>query len=784
VATLALGIGLSIAVFAVAEALLLRKLPFRDQDRLVVLWGQPADRSFTQWPLELDHGIAFVRGTTSLERSAFYAYEGAWPQPVRDGDRVTRLRQALVSGDYFGVLGAEPILGRTLGIEDDRVGAAPVVVLGHGAWQRHFGGDTGVVGRQITLHGNDRSYTIVGVMPRGFDWPAGTDYWAPLVPARARPGTDSVFAHVGVLTRLKPGVSPGTVRDELSSYYRRTGTSDWSRALQGVVTPLPRLILGDTRPAVLAFAAAALLLLVITCVNVANLLLVRGLARTREVAVRSALGAARSRVASQLLVENALLASAGGLAGAGVAVAALRAFVAFAPANLPRMDEIQLDATVVAGAIAITAVAMLLFGLAPAILTAGVEPQQVLRSGARQSMSRGARRASEALVAAQVALAVVVLSGAGLIARSVIALERANLAFDPSRLLIGELAFRYDQVASRDGQLALLDRLLPAVRALPGVEAVSPVVAIPFSGPGGWDLAAFAPEGRPAEGASHGPTLNMEVVVPEYFRTFGIDVLEGRTFTDADREGARPVVVISEATARYHWPGESAVGKRVTLGRVWKSATVIGVVPDTRYRDLRNARPTVYFALQQSPFPFAPLNLAIRTRGAPATLVPALRGAIASADPATALASAAPFDTFLDRPLAQPRLNAFLLAVFAIAAAVLAAIGLFGVMATAVGQRTREFGIRMALGATALRLRHMVLRRGLAIAAAGLSAGLLGALVTNRLLQSLLYEVSPTDAVTLAGVALLLLGVAALAGVGPARASTRIDPARALRAED
>jgi predicted permease len=783
VATLALGIGLSVAVFTVAEALLLRKLPFHDQDRLVVLWGQFPDRSSTQWPLELDHGIAFARGTTSLERAAYYAYEGAWPQPIRDGDRITRLRQALVSGDYFGVLGADPILGRTLRLEDDVVGAAPVVVLGHGAWQRHFGGDTGVVGRQIMLHGPGRAYTIVGVMPRGFDWPAGTDFWAPLIPARARPDTDSVFAHVGVITRLKPGVSPSTVRDELSSYYRRTGTSDRSRGLQGVVTPLPRLILGDTRPAVLAFAAAALLLLVITCVNVANLLLVRGLTRMREIAVRSALGAAQSRVVSQLLVENALLAAAGGLLGAGVAVAALRTFVAFAPANLPRMDEIQHDATLIAGAVAITAVAMLLFGLAPAILTARVEPQQVLRSGARQSMSRGSRLASETLVAAQVALAVVVLSGAGLITRSVIALERADLAFDPSRLLIGELAFRFDQVESRDGQLALLDRLLPAVRALPGVEAVSPVVAVPFAGPGGWDLAAFAPEGQSAEEASPGPTLNMEVVVPEYFRTFGIEVLEGRTFTDRDREGAPPVIVISRSTARHYWPGESPVGKRVSMGRVW-AATVIGVVPDTRYRDLRDARPTVYFALGQAPFPFSPLNLAIRTKGAPADLVPALREAITSADPATALASAVPFDTFLDRPLAQPRLNAFLLTVFAIAAAVLAAIGLFGVMATVVGQRTREFGIRMALGATASRLRHMVLRRGLAIAAAGLSAGLLGALVTNRFLRALLYEVSPTDVVTLAGVSILLLGVATLAGVGPARASTRIDPARSLRAEE
>ena len=783
VSTLALGIGLSVAVFTVAEALLLRKLPYRDQDRLVVLWGQPADRSFAAWPFELTYAREFARGS-SLERAAFFAYEGAWPQAIRDGERMTRLRQALVSGDFFAVLDAAPIRGRALRPGDDVVGAPPVVVLSHGAWQRHFGGSDDAVGRQILLHGNSKAYTIVGVMPLGFDYPAGTDYWAPLVPGRARPGdTDSVFAHVHVLARLRAGASPVITRDELTAFYRRTGTSDRSRSLQGVVNPLPRLILGDTRPAVLAFAVAALLLLVITCVNVANLLLVRGLIRMREIAVRSALGAARGRVAAQLLVENAVLAAAGGVLGAGVAWAAVSSFVTLAPAGIPRMAEIQLNAVVLVGALLITAGAMLLFGLAPALLGARVDPQQVLRSGSRQSMSRGFRLASEGLVVGQVALAALVLSAAGLVVRSTLNLEQAELAFEPSRLLIGELAFRYDQVDTRDQQLALLDRILPEVRAIPGVEAVSPVVAIPFSGPGGWDLAAFAAEGRPADAASSGPTLNLEVVVPEYFRTFGIEIVEGRGFTDQDREGAPTVLVISRSTARFHWPGESAIGKRVSMGRELLSATVVGVVPDTRYRDLREARPAVYFPLRQSPFPFAPLTLAIRTTGAPAELVPALRRTLASVDPGIALADAAPFERYLDRPLAQPRLNALLLTVFAIAAMTLAAVGLFGVMATVVGQRTREFGVRMALGATGEMLRRMVMGRGVAIASAGLAAGLLGALLANRLLGSLLYEVSPTDGVTLSVVAILLFIVAALASVVPARASTRIDPAHALRAE-
>ncbi len=781
--TLALGIGLSVAVFTVAEALLLRKLPFRDQDRLVVLWGQGADRSFTHWPLSLDRARGFARDTRTLERAAFATYEGAWPIPIRDGERISRLRQALVSGEFFDVLGGQPILGRALRAEDDVIGAAPVVVLSHTAWQRHFGGSADVLGRQIVVHGNGVAYNIVGVMPQGFDYPRGADFWAALVPVRTTPGTDSTFADVDLVGRLRPSATTIAAREELTAYFGRNGDSPWARSLQGVATPLPRLILGDTKPAVIAFAVAALLLLVITCVNVANLLLVRGLARTREIAVRSALGAGRGRVIARLLAENAVLAIAGGALGLAVATVAVRIFASFAPVGLPRLDEIQVNGTALAGALGLTAAAMLLFGLAPAIMTSKVDLQQVLRSGTRQSMSRGSRLATEALVIGQVALAVLILSAAGLITRSLIRLERAELSFEPSHLLIGELAFKYDQIDTPEKGLALLDRLLSVVRAVPGVEAVSPVVAIPFSGSGGWDIGLMA-EGQSADEAARNPVLNMDVVVPDYFTTFGMTLVRGRGFTDQDREGAPAVLVISQSAARRYWPGADPIGKRlVTDTKSGQTATVVGVVPDTRYRDLRNARPSVYFPLRQSPFPYAPLTLAIRTRGAPADLVPAIQRGIASIDSGLGLASAAPFETYLDGPLAQPRLNALLLAVFAGAAMTLAAIGLFGVMATMVGQRTHEFGVRMALGATGDKLRGMVMRRGLALATAGMVTGLLGALLANRLLLALLYQVSPTDPVTLAVVTALLLGIAALASIVPARSSTRIDPVQALRAE-
>lgn len=424
---------------------------------------------------------------------------------------------------------------------------------------------------------------------------------------------------------------------------------------------------------------------------------------------------------------------------------------------------------------------MLIFALAPAVMTSRVELQQMLRSGTRQTSGWLSRFISEGLVAGQVALALLVLSAAGLIGKSLIKLERADLSLEPSRLLIAELALRYDQFDSKEKQLALLDRLVARLKEIPDVRGVSPVVAAPFSGTGGWD-GRPATEGQSPEQASGNPMLNMEVVDPEYFATLGISVLRGRAFSDQDRQGVPGVIMLSESAARHYWPGADPIGKRLLMGEKLDLAlTVVGIVPDTRYRDLRDARPSIYFPLRQSFFPFEPTTLALRTLAPPAELVPTIRRAIAETDPGVALASAAPFTTLLERPLAQPRLNAFLLAVFAASGVALAAIGLFGVMATMVRQRTRELGVRMALGATAQDLRLMVIRRGLAIAAVGLTLGIGGALLTNRLLSALLYDVSPTDAVTLAVVAGMLLSVALLASGIPAHSSTRIDPVSALR---
>jgi len=773
--TLALGIGLATAVFTVAEALLLRRLPVRDQDRLVVLWGQAADRTYN-YPLGLDDAREFARHTRSLERVAFFSYYGAGPKPIRDGDQISLLRRSLVSGEFFDVIGARPALGRVLRATDDVTGAAPVLVLSYGAWQRRFGGDPHVLGRQILTYDDGVAYTIVGVMPQGLDYPRGTDFWAPVVPS-------TVPKDLYVIGRLAAERAAADAQDELTAFFRRPGGARWGRDLRGVVHTLPRLILGDTRPALIVLAAAAGLLLLITCINVANLLLVRGLARVRELAVRSALGAGRGQVIVQLLTENALLALAGGALGLAVAAGAVRIFVAFAPAGVPRLDEIQVNATVLGGAVAITSIAMLIFAVAPAVITSRVELERALRSDPRHSAGRRSRRATEALVAGQLALALLVLSAAGLIARSFMRLERAELSFEPSHLLIGDLTLRYDQFDTAAKQRALLERLLSQVRAIPGVRAASPVVAVPFSGSGGWDGKPQA-EGQTAEQAAANPMLNMEVVAPDYFAALRIPVRRGRVFTDADRAGARPVVVISESAARHYWGTADPIGKRLGIGEnLERAATVVGVVPDTRYRDLRDARASIYFPLRQSFFPYMPMNLAIRTSGPPAELVRTIRRVIAETEPGVALASAAPFATYLEEPLAQPRLNALLLAVFAGAAVALAAVGLFGAMMTMVRQRTRELGVRVALGATGPDLRRMVIGRGLAVAAVGSVLGLAGALLTNRLLVAILYEVTPTDPGTLVTVAALLLVVGLVACFVPARQAMRVDPMAALRTE-
>ena len=780
--TLAIGIGLGTAVLTVADALLLRPLPVRDQDRVVVLWGATRDGRLDNFPLLLPETRDFAASTQTLERVEFFSYGGAHFVPIRDGGRVYRLRRGLVSGGFFQLLGTRPALGRALQPEDDVVGAAPVVVLSHGAWQRNFGGDPQVIGRSLVMHETGVAHTIVGVMPLGLDYPRGTEVWAPVMPNSRPLGDQPVYAELNVLGRLRPAASAADARAEMTAFFARPGAPAWHQGVQGVAQSLTRAILGDIRPAVLAFVVAAGLLLLITCINVANLLLVRGLARVREIAVQAALGAQRGRIIGQLLAESVLLAAAGGILGAALAAAAVRGFLALAPAGTPRLDEIRVSVTVIGGAIAVTAVVTLLFSLVPALVTSRIQLHDALRSGSRQSgASRRFRLGTEALVAGQVALTLLVLAAAGLIARSLQNLERAELGLDPARLLFVELAVPFQGFGETSKQRALLDLLVPRLQAVPGVRSVSPVLTSPFDASGGI-VGQLSAEGQSEDEAAKNPPLVFEIVTPNYFTTLGTGVARGRGLSDQDREDSPPVAVLSEAAARHYWPGADPIGKRLR-GPGGDPITIVGIVPETRFRDLREPRLAIYFPLAQSSFPVAPMTLAIRTSSRSADLASAIRQAVVETNPAVAVASATSFETLLSGQLMQPRLNALLLAVFAFAAVVLSGIGLFAVVATMVGQRKRELGVRMALGATATDVGQLVMRRGLAIAAAGALIGLLAALAANRLLGALLFDIRPTDVVTLTAVTLMLLAVAALASLIPARASARIEPVVALRAE-
>jgi len=773
--TLALGIGLSTAVFTIANALLLRRLPVRDQDRIVLLWGETRDKRFRNFPLDLDGARAFIRDSRSLERGAFFGYEGASEIAVRDGDRTTNLKQTVTGGDFFAVLAARPALGRTLAAADDQFGAEPVAVLSYSAWQRQFGSDPRVLGRRFSVHETAKTYTIVGVMAEGFDYPRGTDFWVSVFPQY--PPDALKLRSFDIIGRLAPGATPRSARADLTAHFGQYADA-FLRNVVGVVHTLPEVAIGETRPALVAFGAAAGLLLLLACANVANLLLVRGIGRAREVAVRSALGASRTQLIAQLLTENALLAVAGGLLGAAVCASAIRVFVAFAPVGFPRASEIHVDGAALLAAFVITLSATLLFAVVPAVLTSRGDLLQTLGSGVRHSVGRRSRLATELLAAGQLAIALVVLAAAAVITRSLVALERVNLGLEAPRLLVAKLAFdpyRYDDAKK---QARVLETVMERLSSVPGIEGVSTSVSVPFTQ--GWEGRPTA-EGQTKEEIATDPMLAMDVVDARHFTTLGVRMLRGRAFSRSDGPDQSKVVILSESAAEYYWPGQDPIGKRM-LG-AGDTATVVGIAPDSRYRDLREPRRAIYYPLAQSVFPFAPTNLIVRATGSPAALVPVVRRVLDEIAPGVILANGSTFESYLDAPLAQPRLNALLLAVFAAAATVLAAIGLFGVMATMVRQRARELGVRMALGATARDIRDLVVGRGLTIAVGGAAAGLAGAIAANRLLAAMLFEVSPADAVSLIAVALFLLAVALIATLIPARSSTRIDPVVALRVD-
>ena len=777
VLVLSLGIGSATAMFTVSRAVLLERLPITDPDRVVVL------RSLNRGSTKVDPAGTVI---TDMQREAHTVrgvtgvyHKGNLQLPMVDGDRQLTIDMAVVTTNFFDVLGVHPQLGRLLRMEDGAIGAPHVVVLSYGAWQRLFGGDSAVVGRRLFEPYDRSEYTIVGVAPAGLDYPQHVEAW------EAEPPTAATLQQL-VLARLAPGAAPAAAAAEYFHFVKEQerqgfGLGTFTGAEAHTLT---HDIVGGIAPTLWALSAAVGLLLFIACVNVGNLLLLRASTRARELALRRAIGATYLRIVRQLVVESVLLAVAGGVIGVLLAAALLDVLVAVAPEKLPRLDLVHLDAGALFIALGVTGAAVLLFGVGPALAAARGDVAVSLRADARSGTGT-VRRAlgRRVLVSAQVAVALVLVAGAGLLARSVQRLQSIPLGYTTDHLAFFAISYPQGRYNSNAKATALGRQLSLRLRDVPGVVAATPVIDEPFAGSDLY-ITKLAPEGQAADESEASPFVPWEVGGTDYFKTLGIPILRGRGFRDSDDSTSERVAVISETLARRFFPGRDPIGQRLKpasgYGDTVSYYTVVGVAGDTHYRELRQSVPIVYWPFRQVLWQEF---FAVRTSREFAGVLPALKRAVADVDPQLSIWGVRSMDQLLDEPMAQPRLSAFLLAGFGIVALLLSAIGLYGVMAFSVRERTRELGVRMALGATPGDLRLAVFRQALAITGIGVAAGLVCAFATTRTVRSLLFDVSPTDPVVLGGVCVVLALVASVAAYAPARRATQVDPAEALRAE-
>jgi predicted permease len=679
-----------------------------------------------------------------------------------------------VTPNFFNVLGASAMLGRVFDSTDRAEAQRPVIVISYGVWQRLYHGDRSVVGRQLDWLSLGQGLTIVGVAPPGLDYPIGTDVWSP-VPAEAP---------VDLLGRLKPAATLAMAQSELSgaiaSYQQRSGET---RLAGAFARSLGAMVYGDVKPVLVVMIAAAGLLLLIACINVGNLLLLRAAGRRQEIAVRRALGATRTDLFTQFFAESTTLALSGGAVGLGIAAVLVRAFAAFAPRSVPRMDIVGLAGAPLLIGLAATLATALVTGVVPILSSSRHGPDaSVLRlDGRAGTESRDRRRLRYLLVAGQLALALVVLDGASLLVRSLIRLETLRLGYQPDRLTVLEFVPPFTPDTSYRSWIALVNRAIPAIRAVPGVVGVSPTLAPPFTGSNTFTLALEAETSAGDRRST--PIVSMDAVGTDYFRATDVRMLRGRAFTDADRLGTPPVAVVTESVARWLWPGQNPLGKRVRVANdsigPWR--TVVGISDELHYRDFRVATPMIFFQYEQ--FSFWQGSLVVRTGGPVASTLPNIRRAIRRSAPDLTFWRAPTMTELVSEPLARPRTDAVLLGGFALAAILLAAIGLYAVIGWTVRQRHRELGIRMALGAGPRRLRALVLGESLRLIVAGGLAGIAVAMAGSRLLTRVLFQVSPNDPIALVAAAAVLGTAGLLAAYLPARQATEVDPVRALRSE-
>jgi len=791
IAALALSIGANTAVFSAVNTLLLRPLPLKDLDRLVFSVAlregfDPFGSSLLEFEAYRQRNHSFESIGVAMQRSFNLIGRG---EPER-------IRGALIMADYLTTLGVNPILGRSLTLEEDQPGGPAVAMMGYGLWQKHFGGDTRVIGEKLNLEG--RSYTVIGVMPPGFDLPEAAEIWLPLqTKIDSLPLTDRAVPGYEVVAKLRPGVSLRQADAESKSIARQLEQEfpqirrGWGVKLIWLRQELLGDLAGRVNKALVALIGGVGFLLLICCANVANLQLARGFARTRELALRRALGASRARLIRQLLTESMLLALLGGAAGLVLAhwivplLAAINPIQGISLAGF--FHNFRIDSRVLAFALLVTLATGVIFGLLPALKGAGErEVMPSLKQGDQHSASAPGHGWLNVLIVSEIAIAMTLLVAGGLIARSFNRLQHVDLGFKSDNLLTVKMILPASKYSEYRQRIAFVDQVLERVKILPGVFSAGTTTNIPLEREIAYD-SVFSVEGRPPVNPNDVPITSHRLVSPDYLKTLGVTLIKGRLIDETDRAGKPPVVVISEELAREAWPGEDPLGKRIKRVRpnqdfLWM--TVVGVVKDVK-EDLFNYRinrPVWYVPYAQLENNF-PVNLVVRTSSDPARVIAAVREAIHAVDPDQPVSNVMTMNENLAGVLVTERFSAILMNALGASGLLLAALGLYGVMAYSVSQRTAEIGVRVALGAQRIHVLQLILSQGAKLTLLGVVIGVAAAWALTRLLGGLLFEVNATDPATFLSISLLLVSIALIACFLPARRALSVDPVIALRAE-
>jgi putative ABC transport system permease protein len=793
---LALGIGANTAIFSVVDAVLLRPLPYPESERLVFI--NETSKAMDEISVSYPNFTDWRNQNHVFEKIGVYNRESYNLTGTGEAERIIT---GQVSADLFAALRVNPALGRLFTNDEDKPGAAPVVLLSYPLWQRRFGGQAGILNQPITL--NNKSYTVIGIMPEGYQFPSRVDMWVPVGQLSGSASWLQRGNHPGLygVARLKPGVSFAQAKAEMDTIGANLEKQyQDSNAGNGIgMHPLLEVFVGDIRRALWVLFFAVAFVLLIACANIANLLLARAQSRQKEMAIRAAMGAGRWRIARQLLTESVLLALIGGTLGLLIAQWGIKLILYISPDAIPRSREISLDWRVFVFTIGVSVVTGILFGLFPALQAGVVDVHETLKETGRGASGRHWLRSS--LVIVEVGTTLVLLIGAGLMIRSFYRLQKVNPGFSYEHLTSFSVALPEKKYESAEQREQFYDRLLENLHALPGVEATAAASGLPL-GNNGWQT-SFVVDGRPRPPKDQTPLMEACLVTPDYFKAMSIPVKSGRVFNshddrssiagkdlsklDEDQKQMAPLnaIVIDEEFARRHWPNEEAVGKRIKMGGEKNpiSLTVLGVVGRVKMEGLSQDSNRVQGYFPHAQVPNGSMTVIIKAAGDPNQLIAAVRQKVREIDPDQPIYAIRTMDDIRAESVAPERLNLTLLSIFAGIALVLAVVGIYGVMSYSVTQRTHEIGIRMAIGAQPRDVFRMIIRQGMMLALIGVAAGLLGAFLLTRLMASLLFGVEPTDPATFAAIALLLTGVALVACYVPGRRATKVDPVVSLRYE-